>query len=828
MTARIERVARFAVVVGVLALEACLAAFATPAPQGAANAPGGPHELYEGLNALRVVSSQVYYVKELHLRRDIVRISLSEGKLAFLGRFDGRLTGAVFTGHGHVLGLPRDHVEKQQLARFLSEPLLDQGFSRAYFRFTDDAAEELLKQLQKTGAQASDQPAFADEWNPAIANLNPGHSLRILMDWLAQEPRPYFYAGLVGDVSGPFDVLLDDRRHEQMLIGQPHWVRGAHFYDVWTSLRRAGAPDSAGAPPFVPVRYAIETTILADRSLEGTTSVTLKAQLGGERVVPLELSRYLSVQSAEDAAGRPLAFFQNEAVHRHEIAERGNEALLIVLPAAVRAGEEIRLRIRYRGSVISDAGNGVFFVGDRGSWYPHAGSMSTFAPFELTLRWPHKLQLVATGRKLEEGEEGEFRSGRWRTEAPATVVGFNLGEYASETVDAGDFKVDLYANRHLEEALLRKFRQRGTLAPLPPYDLRLPRPDARGMVVVTEPPPSPADVLKQLAREIADAARFYERFAGPFPFERLQVAQIPGTIGQGWPGLVYLSTLSFLSPQSQERAGLSERAQEDFSELMPYHEVAHQWWGNLVGWNSYRDQWIHEGLCNYLALLHADSKKTPDRALNNWLVRFRKDLTEKVAGQELPAEEAGPLTLGYRLRSSRSPEAYDRVVYGKGAWVFHMLRMMLREPASKDPDARFARLLRSLTEAYRYRALTTEDLQRAVEAVMTPAMELEGSPSLDWFFDQWVRSTGIPRYSAQFHVKPQGNAFVVRGILRQSSVPESFLASVPIYAVRPGGKPFFLGHVNTSGAETRFQFPSRFAPKRLLIDPRLTLLCLTE
>lgn len=786
-----------------------------------------PREVYQALNGLRVAADRVYYVRDLYLRRDAVRLSFTEGKLAFLSAYDGRLTGAVFTGRGRALAMPRDLNEKQSLARFLGAPLLDQGFSRAYLRFTDDTGEELLRQLREAGAQPVEELGFAEDWNPTVANLNPWHSLRILSDWLAAKPGPYFYAGLQGDTTGAFDVLVDYRRDEPVLIGQPRWVNGVRYYDVWASLRSADAGEPYTAP-FAPVAYAIETTILPDRSLEGTTTLTLKTLRGGERMVTLELSRFLTVQSAEDAERRPLLFFQNEEVNRQEVAQRGNDSLLVALPAPAPAGEELRLRIAYRGSVISDAGNGVYFVGARGSWYPHVGGADNFASFVLSLRWPRRLQLVATGKKLEEREEGDFRFGQWRSEVPMPVAGFNLGEYATEAVNAGDLKIDLYANRQLEQAMLERFRPQEIVGALPSVTTRRPRQVFPPPVILPEAPPSPAALLRQLGAEIAEAVRFCERFNGPFPYERLAVSQIPGGFGQGWPGLLYLSTLSFLSPEAQRRAGVSARAQEQFSEIVPYHEVAHQWWGNLVGSATYHDQWIEEGLANYIALLYADTKKSPDRTLNAWLSRYRSELVAREPGQEETADEAGSLVLGYRLRSSKAPHAFDRVIYGKGTWVFHMLRMMLRDPAAKNADARFAQLLRSLLESHRYRALTTEDLQRAVERLMTPAMALEGSGSMDWFFDQWVRSNGIPHYATEFTAHPHGNGFLIRGKLKQTGVPESFLSAVPLYTPRPGGKPLLLGTVVTSGGETPFQFKSPVRPKRLMIDPHLTLLCMTD
>ncbi|MBI1750028.1 MAG: hypothetical protein HYR59_05130 [Acidobacteria bacterium] len=804
----------------------------------------GPRDLLQKLNALRVDAAEVYRVRELYLRRDAVRVALDEGKLAFLAAQDGRVTGAVFTGQGRVIAMPRDPVEKRSLARFLGAPLLDETFSRAYFRFTDDTAEELRVQLSRAGARPFAEPSFAEDWNTVVANLNPRHSLRILADLLANAPQPYFYAGIAGDTSGAFDVLVNNRREEQILIGQMRFAEGVRYYDTWASFPREEGP--APEAPFVPLGYAIETTIHPENTLEGTTTVQLKAARGGERLIPLELSWRLTVSDVTDDAGRALPFFQNGEVAPEEMLLRGNDAVFIVLPQIPAAGETIRLRIAYRGSVISDAGNDVLFVGERGSWYPHISGADHFVPFELAFRWPRRLTLVATGKKLEEREEGDWRAGKWKSEAPIPVAGFNLGEYVTGRVETGTWKIELYANLQFEQAVLERFNK--PVVEGPPVRTRSGVP-APPRIIWPDPPPSPAALMNPVGEDLAEAIRFYEKLIGPFPFERLAVAQIPGSFGQDWPGLLYLSTLSFLTPAEQSRAGIGRHTQEHFSELVPVHKVAHQWWGGAVGWSSYRDQWIQEGLANYLALMFAEDKRPGELAA--WLETYRSELSTKEGGAEETPGEMGPLALGYRLRSSKSPRAYAQLVYPKSAWVFHMLRMMLRESgaaetkkpgasktpkAAKDPDAHFAQLLQALLANYRHRALSTADLQREVEKVMTPEMDLEGSKktpgrpgAMDWFFDQWVRGTGIPKYSVEFDVKPAGERFIVRGKLRQSGVPVSFIAPVPIYEPRaPGGKPVLLGTVVTNGEETPFQFTVRTAPKKLLIDPNRTLLCLTD
>jgi hypothetical protein len=336
--------------------------------------------------------------------------------------------------------------------------------------------------------------------------------------------------------------------------------------------------------------------------------------------------------------------------------------------------------------------------------------------------------------------------------------------------------------------------------------------------------PSPADGLKHLAREIDSSIHFYEGYAGPFPFKQLAVSQIPGSFGQGWPGLLYLSTYSFLPQIAQEKVGLSSEGQEHFNELVPFHEAAHQWWGNVVGWSSYRDQWIDEAIASYLALLFADSQKTPDRRMRVWLDRYRAKLEARVPNTDLVSADVGAIGLGSRLTSSKAPAGFEEVIYPKGAWIIHMIREMLRQPGSKNPDARFQALLQKLYSKYSYRALSTADLQRELNAVMTPAMDLDGNHSMEWFIEDWVRGTGVPHYRIEYSTKRSEKGFIVRGKLFQTRVPRGFVAPVPIHSAAGA----YLGRVIAGGDETPFHFNVVADPGKLQIDPQMTLLCVVD
>jgi hypothetical protein len=627
------------------------------------------------------------------------------------------------------------------------------------------------------------------------------------------------------DAVGPVEVSVDYRREEQVNIGQPHISDGVRTYDMWVSLRAEDSP-AEKTEAFVPLDYRVESAIAEDLSLQGKTTLHLRAGRSGERVVAVELSRHLSVDEIQGEDGQPLPYFQNEELSRRDAARRGNDFILAVLPAGKPAGTDFHLQISYHGAVIADAGNGAYFVGERGTWYAHIGG-EHFTPFDLTFHWPKRLTLVATGVESEAREDAVTKSGHWQSQTPFPTSGFNLSQYQMAST-SGQPKIQVYANKELEEAIMARLQQAVPNSVPPPSILdHFKDPELLSGAAEQTLAPSPTFALKQLGASVQDSIRFFENANGAFPFDHLDVAQIPGSFGQGWPGLVYLSTLAFLPPETQERAGLDEWAQSAARDLMPFHEVAHQWWGNLTGAASYRDVWIQEAMANYLALWYADSKRPGQHRLANWLEHYRAELTNKIPGTDRSIETAGPLVLGPRLGSLKVADAYTTLIYGKGTWVMHMLREMLRDPSAaggKDPDARFRELLRSILAEHRFRPLSTADFQHAIEQHMTAAMDLEGARNMNWFFDQWVRGTDLPRYSVKFDVKPRGNAFVVSGRLEQLGTEDAFTAAVPLYAARVAGKPDRLGIVVTTGKETRFQFESRTRPTRIVIDPNLTLL----
>jgi len=803
-------------------------------PPAAPQAPRTGAEVLEALRKARLDPKGIYRLHEATIYREDLRLYLEEGTLAFLEPVEGRVTGAVFVGQGELLLMPPDPVERRSMTRFTGAPVLNERFSSALFRFTDDTYERLLETVaNRQVAEPIDDPDLVGKWNPVVGNLHGLSEMRVLIDLLAEKPAPFFAGRLSGNRLGTFDVQIDYRQQEQMTAGQVNWKDGRRFSDIWCaypvrSVRTRARP--APVDPIQPVHYRIESRVMPlTHAMQVTAEVDFRAVTGGERVLQFELSRFLKVASVHLAPkGGPaveVEFSQNELVEESEIRRRGNDQVTVILTAPTVAGRQFTLRFRYEGEVISDAGNGVLFVGARGIWYPNRGMRA--ALFDLTFHCPRRLTLVATGDRLDEKDDGEWRVSRWRSPVPIRVAGFNLGEYDKSEGKSAGLQIEVYANKTLEPALAQRQQVPAFLWEYILEHSVL----GQGRLARTVPPPPimvPAamlprmqDIAASIARDTGQNLEFFARQFGPLPYHRLAISPIPGNFGQGWPGLIYLSTLAFFLPYAETTQPLVAPTTEIFYRtLMRSHEIAHQWWGNVVIPGGYRDEWLIEGLANYSALLYLQSRKGGEQEVRLMLNRSKEELLRKV-GEE-PAEQAGPPVLGYRLFSSLSPAGVDLVMYKKATWILHMLRQLMRDPRSGS-DAAFFAFLRAVRAACAEKPLTTELFREIAEKHVVRAANIDQAASLEWFFDQWVYATGIPEVRVKTAVETRAGKLSLTGVVHMDGVDENFSLPVPIYGQTLRGQSL-LGIAMAVGRETKFSFPLAARPLKVLVDPQATLL----
>ena len=799
------------------------------------SAPSPAAQLYRQLANVPLDSQRVYAVRDATIDREDLHLALNDGTLAFTESVDGRITGAFFEGEGEILLSPPTQVERASLARFTGAAILSEKFSSAYIRFNDATYEALLPGLRPKVPVASEdaEPGesetaaqFVERWNPAARTLAAADALRLLVTLTSSPPADrMLHARLSGDHLGTFDVFFDTALSEQISAGQMSYQEGARFYDVWTAFpmrsRRSPQAASPAPEPLHISAYKIRARVLASHELEAEAELTAAAGASRRRVLIFELSRYLRVRSAT-ADGQPVEVLQNESLEGSELARRGNDVIAVVLPRPPEPGHTLTLRFVYSGAVLSEAGGGLMYVGARGAWYPNLGP--AMADFDLEFRYPSAWTLLATGKRVSLNTMAGEQVGHWVSERPIPLAGFNLGQYVASSARAGDVQVDTYATHAMESAFPQR---KAVVMPRPTLQRPMPAPQE-----VTLPPPDPTAGAHRVAEGAARTIEFLSQRIAPFPYSSLSISQMPGHRSQGWPGLVFLSSYAFLPASDPSRPHGDNFDSILYERLMQAHETAHQWWGDSVLWKSYHDQWIMEGLSNYCALLAIEPQRPAD--FRTVMQQYRRDLLHKSKGG-LPMKDAGPVTAGARLASSRFPDGFDVVAYGRGTWLFHMLRYMLRDASalqgrargarSRESDEAFFQVLAKLHESFRGRELSTADLQRAFEEALPPALHFEDRASLDWFFSGWVEGTALPRLDLKdVRFARHGGKNLVTGTILQKDAPDLLVTLVPVYATGAGGKPVLLGQVFADGPETPFRLPAPAGATKLLLDPYQTVL----
>jgi aminopeptidase N len=318
--------------------------------------------------------------------------------------------------------------------------------------------------------------------------------------------------------------------------------------------------------------------------------------------------------------------------------------------------------------------------------------------------------------------------------------------------------------------------------------------------------------MGEVGAEIAEEFEWMAARFGPPPLKRIAISPIPGTFGQGFPGLIYLSTVTYLD-DAQRRALLRKDASAEtfYNSIIHAHETAHQWWGNLVIPATYHDDWIAEALANYTAMLVLEQKRGT-KALEMVLDDYRKNLL--APGKPTTVESYGPITWGYRLRENGQLDPWRAIIYGKGTWIIHMLRCRMGDDA-------FLRMLATLRKRYEYRTLSTEEF-RAHASLFLPLGDPD--PSLESFFDTWVYGTGIPTLEMATSVKGKAPAVTLTVTVRQSGAGEDFVAEVPVeIRTAPGAKPI-MRWVHTSSEPAVFTLKLKAPPQHVELAPRLAVL----
>jgi hypothetical protein len=758
---------------------------------------------------------ECYRVRDLTLIKEDIRIYLTDGYLIFSKPVAGRPIAALFVadtggGDGEVLLLPPDRAERRSLATYIDSPNLDEHFRGAVFLFTGDVYDALKKQLPDNPANKKipELGALLDErWTSALRNLSAGYQTRLTLDLLGwPASRPGLLAAFIQGIKlGNFDVVFDPNSPEQILAGQLTTRDNQLYFDTWTSFAaRSSRLHPAPHQPELSLRdYRIQAVVNEDLSLSVVTRVKVTAEAGGLPVLPFEIAPEMAVTEAT-VDGRPGEVLQSDAL-RINLMRGGNNLFLVVPPEPLREGVEYEFEFHHSGKVIHDAGDRVFYVSARGFWYPIFGQQ--FATYDLLFRYPRDLDLVTPGEVVEDRTEGDWRTTRRRTSSPIRMAAFNLGNYEHVRLERGGYTVDVCANRTLESALQPRPQPVVTLPP--PGIQRRRQPDPLETAAPLEP--TPQTRLQVLASEVASALEYMASKFGPPALPQLTVSPIPGTFGQGFPGLIYLSTLSYLKSLPTSRSPATLQTELFFEDVLQAHEVAHQWWGNRVTAATYRDVWLMEALANYSALLYLEKRKG-EHSVALMLDAYRADLLAKSdSGQTV--DSTGPIVLGVRLENSQEPRAWRSIIYGKGSWILQMLRRRMG-------DERFFSMLRELMKRYGDQEISTEGFRELAAQFLPPKSD---DPKLEAFFEQWVYGTGIPSLKLAWSIKGKAPSLRLAGTLTQSDAGEdsSVIAPVEIQVAR---ERTITQWVRSANAPVTFTVALKQPPLKVTLDPHYAVL----
>lgn len=703
--------------------------------------------------------TQSALAEEAVLHWGALQFTLHRGTIALAAALaspsGSRVMTAVFRGSGTLAVAPPDTpqgpIEAAQMRMFSGHAPLSENFSIAIFHFSDAAAFQAA-----FGSSLHFHPAAPNAALTAAAR-DRAHDIeqdglrldaRALLA-LDRTPSRWLQADLDTDHHGWIEARYDPLDGEEVQVSR--WVESTAYDDnvtddEWTHFGDAGEPVPEPAP-YTLSDYAIQLNIPGNLDIQSHASFTVTARTP-TRGLLLTLDSNLRLTAASAAAGgahpEAVEWLQPRDPGRTpEPLYQGNW-LYLRLPQPLAAGASTRVTIDYHGKhVVTNVGAGNFFAQSEG-WYPLVpfGPVEQRANFQLQFTLNHKYTLVATGEPTSDVRHGDTQTSSWHSAAPLTFAGFAFGDYKAYDQNlplpgGQQVKLEVAVNNQPDDAL-QAFNVLSSMAN--PFTL-----PAFGTLSMKNQAP-------RALSQVGAALQLMTAFFGPYPYDRMTVTDIPGDYGQGWPGLLYLSSLSFLDSTQQHVLGLPANVLDQLSDTFRAHEVSHQWWGHKVGWASYHDQWLSEGFANFSGVLFQQAEDGPAAATTT-LQHWKDQLEYKNRMGRLTVND-GPLWLGLRLESSQDAAGYRTIEYDKGGYVLWMLRAMMLDHDQKVPDARFIAMMQDFTSTYDNRDATTADFQKIAEKYMRPVMDLDGNHSLDWFFREYVYGTAIDKITFKDQVTP--------------------------------------------------------------------------
>lgn len=740
-------------------------------------------------------------------------LTREQTQLTFTGTFylsapvAEHVTGAVFIGQGTFhADPPASGYEKDNIRRMLNADVVESDFHSAVLRMTDDTAA-LLQQaangaagpVRTLGSSAVPAQAvkLAAELEPRLLHdtgLN--LSARLALSLANGETPGFFFGEFDGGRRGKFDLVLDMQGRvpastfqidggEKGLVFTSQPALGID--DVWEAfyskadLERGTAVYGDAFNLIDITHYDVDADVRSPGSHLGLkVHMDMKALAPHLAAIPFRVGQTLStvqderlknqlrVKSAR-VGGQDVPFVQ----------EDWEGGFTIFLPQPADTGASLGLDVVLDGNFLRpDVTSEYFYARSNEAWLPTHGQLDR-ATFDLTFHSVKRHKVVSIGTRVSEGPDPADKDAvltKYTMPEPIALATFAVGQFERSqrmvNWEKGDQAIPIEFNGIASNTAMIN--------------------------------------SNFMLDEMDNAVRYFAFYFGKYPYPAFRAAVHPYGFGQGF------ATLLMLAPADRNNFA----AYEFIS-----HETSHQWWGNIVAWRSYRDQWLSEGFADYSGMLYAAARDKTGEASR--LITDARDALVQAPHTALglgagKLNDIGPIILGNRLFSSKTTNAYQTLIYKKGALVLRMLHFLLSNPSTGDDKGAFFATMADFVTKYRNGAASTDDFRAVANAhfAQSPIAQKYSLKDLDWFFDQYVYRTPLPSYTLEYSLadQPDGSCMVT-GTLHQDNVPDKWAMFLPIVFTLKGNA-VARTTVAAIGPTSQVQLKLPSHPQKIELDPQ--------
>lgn len=750
-------------------------------------------ETYNQLKSF-ALGGGVVEVKGVVLKRVRAQITL-DGTVYLAAPVNGAITGAVFIGDGKfVAETPANDFERENVKRLIGTEVIESDFKTAVFRFTDDTAAQFGSPA--SGAANERAQKLARETDERmLRELGANLPARLAISMLNAEKPGFFFAHFDGGKRSRFSLLLDHQNRlpvanfninagEKGLI----WSYNSTIYEpeVWLGFYsdedyQRGSVAYSDANDQIDIKsYQMDVDLRKHKE-----RVRLNLRLEAEpyqanvRAITFHIGEDLGEYDDQRLKKQMrVVSVRRAGVELPAVQENWEGGFTVFLPAALQAREKLELDMTLEGDFLRDAESveDCHYPRSNSSWFPRHGYLDR-ATFDLTFHHPKKLHVASVGARSSEQVDPEDKDAlvsKYQMPQPVALVTFALGPFT----------------RH-NDAI--KWEKGGAPTPLEFNSL------SGAYAAIKE---------DFILAELNNAVRYFTVLFGDYPYPSFGAAFHPYAFGQGFPSLLMIPD--------------ADRASK-YTYSFIAHETAHQWWGNIVSWRSYRDQWLSEGFAEYSGILYTGLRESPG-AKNDLLGRLRGSLRDAPITTTGMGKgrlvDVGPIILGHRLSTSKTLGAYNTLIYNKGALVLRMLHFMLSDPATGEGQP-FFNMMTDFVKRHRNQTASSDDFRAVVNEhfAKSPIARKYGMTNLNWLFYQAVYQTALPSYEMQYKMEDQPDGkVIISGTITQQNAPDDWIMVLPV-KFGFGGKQEAAGTVLVQGASSPFQIRLPMRPKKVELDP---------